>query len=745
MEQELIEEIQKGLLKWYEFQEKGKVLYIGEKGAPLAQMLSEKNLHVTCMQMEAAAVPAWQQENEGKFDYLICVEELEKQQNPEAFLEMFRGLLGKEGVMLLGMNNRLGLRYFSGDKDKYTNRCFDGVEGYKAAYKTKEDVFKGRSYSMAEIRKMLTDTGWQKVCFYSVFPDLRNPSLLYSERFLPNEDLANRLIPFYHHPRTVFLDEKMLYNDLAENGMFHQMANGYLVECALGGTLSDVDHVTCSMDRGRNNALFTMIHSTGVVEKRAAYEEGVKRLESFIENGRDLSAHGIKMVDAKLEAGSYKMPYVKGEVGQLYLKRLLKTEKETFLQAMDHFRDLILQSSDIVRADSGDGEGAILRRGYLDMVPLNSFYVDGEFVFYDQEFYEDNYPANAIITRMITTFYCGNEEAEKIVPMDELFARYQLLDKKDIWRRMEYDFLRELLNVKTLQAYYGKHRPTAGEINSNRQRINYSGAEYRRIFIDIFQDADAGKLVLFGSGNFARKFMELYRKDYPVYTIVDNREDRWGEEINGVRICSPEILKEWDSDEYKVIVCIKNFASVIGQLENLGVKKYSIYDADIGYGRKKQERLVCNGGDGGGAAPKKYHTGYISGVFDLFHIGHLNMFRRAKEQCEYLIVGVVTDEGVRKNKKVEPFVPFEERIEMVRSCRYVDEAVEIPLQYNDTREAYKLYRFDCQFSGSDYSDDPFWINNREFLRENGAELVFFPYTESTSSSKIKSLIDKRLM
>ncbi len=121
------------------------------------------------------------------------------------------------------------------------------------------------------------------------------------------------------------------------------------------------------------------------------------------------------------------------------------------------------------------------------------------------------------------------------------------------------------------------------------------------------------------------------------------------------------------------------------------------------------------------------------------------MFRRAKEQCDYLIVGVVTDEGVRKHKEVEPFIPFAERIEMVRSCRYVDEAVEIPLNYYGTRDAWKLYRFDCQFSGSDYVDNPDWLAEKEFLEKHGAEMVFFPYTESTSSTRIKSLIEKKLL
>ena len=121
------------------------------------------------------------------------------------------------------------------------------------------------------------------------------------------------------------------------------------------------------------------------------------------------------------------------------------------------------------------------------------------------------------------------------------------------------------------------------------------------------------------------------------------------------------------------------------------------------------------------------------------------MFRRAKEQCDYLIVGVVTDEGGRRGKKTETFIPFTERIEIVRSCRYVDEAVEIPLDYAGSRDAYRLYHFDVQFSGSDYVDDPNWLAEREFLRKQGSELVFFPYTESTSSTKIKAMIDHHLL
>lgn len=739
--QELIDGIQKGLLQWYDFKEGSHVLYIGEENTPLAQMLLEKKLKVTCKSLEMLSEGDCQKEYDRCFDYVVCIEALERQAAPVSFLVLFYKLLKSDGIMLLGMNNRMGIRYFCGDRDPYTNRCFDSIEGYRCAYAQKEDSFKGRSYDRAEIRRMLNTSGFGRFCFYSVFSDLSNPALIYSERFLPAEDLANRLIPLLNYPYTAFMNERLLYEDLVDNDMFHQMANAYLIECTIDGVLSDMDHVTCSMDRGRERALFTIIYHSGRVVKRAAYPEGRKRLELFVKHGNDLSAHGISVVDARIENDAYVMPYIKGESAQLYLKHLIQTDRDKFLQEMDRFRDLILQSSEHVKEDMGNGEGVVLRRGYVDMVPLNCFYIDGKFVFFDQEFCQENYPANAIITRMITTFYSGNASLNRMIPMNEMFARYHLLDKIEYWKEMEHTFLSKLLNQKSLLGYYSRHRVNDSTVNSNRHRINCSDSEYREIFIDIFKDVDTRKLILFGSGNFAKKFLALYQKDYPVYAIVDNNQSRWGESIDGVKICAPEVLRQLKPEEYKVIVCIKNYVSVLGQMRNLGVDKYSIYDANIGYGRKTREAVqnIDN------AAPKKYHVGYISGVFDLFHIGHLNMFKRAKEQCDYLIVGVVTDEGVRKIKKVEPFVPFEERIEMVRSCRYVDEAVEIPLQYNDTREAYKLYHFDCQFSGSDYINNPSWINNKEFLEQNGSTMVFFPYTESTSSSKIKALIDKKLM
>lgn len=742
-EEMLLRGIRKSLLQWYDFEPNSQILFIGEAENALAEMLAEKAQQMICVRAEKTSDLLWQQEHLPGFDYIVSIGGLELLPHPEEMLTVWRGLLKPKGHLLLGLNNRLGIRYFCGDRDPYTGRSFDGVEHYRRAYVRKEDAFRGRCYSQAEIKRFLQTAGWNRFQFYSVFPDLYNPCLLFAEDYLPNEDLSNRVSAMYNYPDSVFLEEESLYGSLIDNGMFHQMANAYLVECAPDGNLSNVQHVTSSAERGRDNAFLTVIRRTGMVEKRAVYPEGTTRLKALLKHNQDLSAHGIQVVNAKLENSVCTMAYINAEVGQVYLKRLLQTNPEKFLQELDHFRDLILQSSDIVKPDSGDGQGAILRYGYVDMVPLNSFHQNGTFIFYDQEFCVENYPANVIITRMIASLYTGNLEFEKIIPIHSLFERYGLTAKLELWRKMEWEFLSALRNEKELRSYNERRRRNGDLLHANRHRMNYSDEDYQRLFVDIFCNADTRKLILFGSGMYAQKFLELYGQDYPVYAIVDNNKEKWGQKLKGIPIQSPELLEQMQCGEYKILICIKNYVSVMKQLDTLGLTEYSIFDAGKGYPRKRkpiqlQESIQDT-------PKKKYHVGYIAGVFDLFHVGHLNMFKRAKEQCDYLIAGVVTDEGVRKFKGTEPFIPFEERIEMIRSCRYVDEAIEIPFHYCSTWNAYQMYRFDCQFSGSDYAGDPEWLAAKKFLEAHGAQLVFFPYTQSTSSTKLKSLIDSKLL
>ncbi|MDE7312825.1 MAG: adenylyltransferase/cytidyltransferase family protein [Eubacterium sp.] len=141
---------------------------------------------------------------------------------------------------------------------------------------------------------------------------------------------------------------------------------------------------------------------------------------------------------------------------------------------------------------------------------------------------------------------------------------------------------------------------------------------------------------------------------------------------------------------------------------------------------------------------KHYKTGYIAGVFDLFHIGHLNVIRRASAHCEELIVGVLVDELVEFYKKEPPFIPFEERIDIVGSLSYVSRAVPVTVENIDKMTAWRRYHFDVLFSGDDYAGHPGWMADKENLERVGATIEFFPYTKSTCSTKLKAMIEAKM-
>ena len=738
-----IKKMSTAILAWYDFIPNKQVLFVGDEDHALVGMLGDRKMAVSCCGLDELQDTSWRAANNGRFDYIISIALLEKAAEIGNILKSLFSLLNANGKLLLGMNNRLGIRYFCGDRDCYIERNFDGIEDYCQADLRRDAGFTGRMYSHQELKTMLLEAGFSSQQFFSVWPDLTVASHLFEEHVLPNEDMAIRLFPFYNDPDTIFINENNLYESMVDNGLWFTMANGYFIECSKDGTLYDVHSVTCSLDRDDRDALVTIVHGNDIVEKKAVFPDGQQRLKELIEHGEDLKSHGVPVVPAKLEGDYYQMPYVHAKSGLIYLRELLRQDIEAFLREMDKFRDLILQSSEHVTEDMGDGRGVVLKRGYFDMVPLNSFYVDGTFQFYDQEFYIENYPANVLLIRMVNAVYGGEAELDRIYPYNKVLERYDLLKYQDEWNKLSYDFLVELRNETGLADFYNEHRRNFDIINSNRFRMNYSAEKYQKLFVDIFHNAASRKLIIFGSGKYADQFMALFKADYPVYKIIDNNQKRWGDTLYGVEIVSPDYLRDLSQNEYKVIICIKNYNPIVKQLDTMGVTEYSIYDANREYPRIFKP--IVQGVVDINSKPKKYHSGYVAGVFDLFHYGHLNILRRAKEQCDYLIVGVVSDRQVREYKKVEPFVPFEERLEIVKSCRYVDEANEIPFEHPDTDMAWKLYHFDVQFSGSDYEDDPVWLAKKKWLEERGSTMVFFPYTQSTSSTKLKKLITERLI
>jgi glycerol-3-phosphate cytidylyltransferase len=133
----------------------------------------------------------------------------------------------------------------------------------------------------------------------------------------------------------------------------------------------------------------------------------------------------------------------------------------------------------------------------------------------------------------------------------------------------------------------------------------------------------------------------------------------------------------------------------------------------------------------------RFRVGYTSGVYDLFHIGHLTLLKNAKGLCDKLIVGVTVDELVSyKNKKA--VIPFEERLEIVRSIKYVDAA--IPQYDMDKFEMWNKLSFDVMFVGDDWYRSDKWVQLEEKFSDVGVRVVYFPYTPGTSSTIINQTL-----
>lgn len=139
--------------------------------------------------------------------------------------------------------------------------------------------------------------------------------------------------------------------------------------------------------------------------------------------------------------------------------------------------------------------------------------------------------------------------------------------------------------------------------------------------------------------------------------------------------------------------------------------------------------------------PKKYKIGYTTGVFDMFHIGHLNILKRAKEQCEYLIVGVTTDELCFTRKSKLPIICESDRIAIVEAIKYVDKVV--PQNDMDKLSAVKLYSVDAVFVGSDWKGTDAWNKYEKEFGEVGCEVVYLDHTDGISSTILRERLNKK--
>jgi glycerol-3-phosphate cytidylyltransferase len=139
---------------------------------------------------------------------------------------------------------------------------------------------------------------------------------------------------------------------------------------------------------------------------------------------------------------------------------------------------------------------------------------------------------------------------------------------------------------------------------------------------------------------------------------------------------------------------------------------------------------------------KKYKIGYTTGVFDMFHIGHLNLIRNAKARCDYLIVAVSTDALVMEYKNKQPIIPFEDRKAIIEALRYVDKVVpQTSVDVAAKKQAACDNKIDVMFVGDDWKGSEKWMRIEQELNAVGVSVEYLPHTDGISSSQLRSIVN----
>ncbi len=139
---------------------------------------------------------------------------------------------------------------------------------------------------------------------------------------------------------------------------------------------------------------------------------------------------------------------------------------------------------------------------------------------------------------------------------------------------------------------------------------------------------------------------------------------------------------------------------------------------------------------------KKYKIGYTQGVYDMFHIGHLNVLEKAKEQCEFLIVGINSDKLVKEYKSKKTVINEIDRMEIVKNIKHVDKVI---LTHTlDKTTLHKELKFDAIFIGSDWKEDKRWISTVAKMKEYNVDVVFLPHTDGVTSTMLRKVLDKKV-
>lgn len=438
--------MRESLLNWLDLNPKAKLLELGCELGALTSLFSRKCAQVLAVDWSEQKVQAVRNRyrqcgnlnvfagniqnydaEENKFDCAVLMPSYYGAEL-KAMLDSVKNLVKETGSIYIAVKNKIGIDVMAG-------KAADGEAPYDA-WNSAESGY----YSYVEVKEILREKGFKKFRFYYPVPDYVLPQEIYAEDNLPDNMHHDRILNYYPDTDTLLLHPGRCMKEIIKNHIFRECANSFLIECSMQGTLSGITYAALSTDRERKAAYATKIYGKEYVRKSALFEEGREGICQLYQNAEQLKQRGINIVSHKKEDGgrTLVMPCIQHDTLLQHMKEHCRTQKD-FQKIFDELYRLILRSSDAVddihnamnRYHPQADWGVILEHAYIDMIPLNCFYIDKELVFFDQEFRFDSYPARYVMFRALRYTELACHEDGQEFDLEYFKKRYQL---EQIWK-----------------------------------------------------------------------------------------------------------------------------------------------------------------------------------------------------------------------------------------------------------------------------------------------------------------------
>lgn len=642
---------------------------------------NQKNLRVLCKESgDLQELFQEIQKEDGKYDYVVVLESIEYAKDPAKALREWMQYVRTEGILLVTADNRYGLKYFCGAKDPHTLIPFEGVNGYFPRDTQKREGAPQENERHEEGGK--EGQGGRCLSRKELADGIKGAGISRYQFYYPVPDgRMPQMIFSDHYKKGTNTAERLVdynYEDPAMFGVEHRI----FCEMIDSGALPFMAN-TFLAELTREGDLSDIIYAVTTTDRGKAWGMATTVRNNGLVKKRSLWPEG--------EMNLFRLHQHTGELSDRGIPVVpTKLEKDSFgaVLCMPYIDEEGL-STVMKRLAVEDPERFIkIFDEIYGYMMASSEKVKAEGVVLEKA-YLDLAPCNC--------FYV--KETGSLLFYDQEFALENCPLQFAMFRTLKYSYasakvMEQAVPLQRMYERYGIDEKKIAEFELREKE-----------FIRQVRNMEA--------------YRHIFRWATPDYRRIGARMNMLADNAEPVVKPAAEPTAK-SASETDTKPAAKSAAETDTKLAAEPAAKSA---AEPGKAREKEV---------------PYRVGYVPGVFDLFHTGHLNLLERCKSRCAHLIVGVLTDELAEYYKGSKPVISYENRARIIRSLQIVDEVIPVDFSNTDKLDAWNQLHYDCHFSGDDHSRH--WEDVREELKKRGSNMEFFPYTRGVSSTQIREKI-----